>query len=41
METLKIMACVVVLINSLIEVITHKRITEKALLWLILFWVIK
>lgn len=41
METLKIIALGIVLVNSVAEVIAHKTITEKALLWLILFWVIE
>ena len=41
MYILKIIALGIVLVNSIAEVFTHKTITEKALLWLILFWVIE
>ena len=41
MDTLKIIALGIVLVNSIADVIVHKTITEKALLWLILFWVIE
>ena len=42
MDWLKIAACIVCLLNSIGQLYkNHWDMNEKALLWLILFWVIK
>jgi len=39
MQTLKLIACTIILLSSLVEIYIHKEVSDKALLWLILFWV--
>jgi len=41
MQILKFIASALALMNSFAEVLVYKRITEKALLWLVLFWAVQ
>ena len=41
MDVLRSISCMVILLNIIGELFVHKNLTEKALLWLILFWVIQ
>ena len=41
MDILRLIVSIVILLNVIGELFVHRDLTEKTLLWLILFWVIQ